>query len=82
MTGNDFTVSRESGNDGSDNGGRRVRSRAMGERRTPMDSRLRGNDGRCLNHDRVDGIIPASAGMTVVAATAALSMASFPLPRE
>ena len=29
-----------------------------------MDSRFRGNDGRCINHGHVDGIIPASAGMT------------------
>ena len=29
----------------------------------PMDSRLRGNDGSCRNHDRVEGIIPAKAGI-------------------
>ena len=47
-----------------------------------MNSRLCGNDGSCRNHGAVDGIIPAFAGMTVVAATTALSMASFPHPRE
>ena len=30
-----------------------------------MDSRIRGNDGSCINHSHVDGIIPACAGMMV-----------------
>ena len=48
--------------------GQRIRVRCTSLRgalvRKPMDSRLRGNDGSCRNHNRVDGIIPAFAGMT------------------
>ena len=42
-----------------------------------MDSRWRGNDSCCLNHGHVDGIIPAGAGMTVLA-----FKPSFPRKRE
>ena len=45
-------------------------------------SRFRGNDGSCINHAPTVVVIPAFAGMTVVASTTAMSMASFPLARE
>ena len=43
----------------------------------PVDSRLRGDDGCCLNRSRVDGVIPACAGMT-----AQTPVMSFPRRRE
>ena len=64
--------------------GHEVRAAVIGERtRAPqfstkaMDSRLRGNDGSCRNHGRVDGIVPANAGTTLQTL-----LPSFPRRRE